>query len=243
MVLASGEVVEADVVIIATGIKPNLDLIDGSEIQVDQGIVVDERMMSSASGVYAAGDVAQGPVVGSTRREVHAIQPTALEHGRIAGANMAGRDVHYWGSLLMNIVDVQKLQIASFGDWSSEADVVAISNERRTAYRKMVFEGDRMIGAILLGKPSDVAMLNDMGMLKGLIQTQVELKEWRRYLDQNPLDIRRPYVASRAAERLLDMRLLRTPSSPAGYRYPDPPPRYWEFHDVFVGTRTDPVQS
>ncbi len=156
---------------------------------------------------------------------------------------MAGRDVHYWGSLLMNIVDVQKLQIASFGDWSSDADVVAISNERRTAYRKMVFEGDRMIGAILLGRPGDVAMLNDMGMLKGLIQTQVELKEWRRYLDQNPLDIRRPYVASRAAERLLDMRLLREPSSPAGYRYPDPPPRYWEFHDVFVGTRTDPIQS
>lgn len=243
LVLGSGRALEADVVIMATGITPNLDLLDGSQIQIEDGIVVDERMLSSAKTVYAAGDVAQGPVVGSTKREVHAIQPTALEHGRVAGANMAGGDVHYWGSLLMNIVDVQKLQIASFGDWSSDADVIAVSNERRTAYRKMVFDGDRMIGAILLGRPSDVAMLNDMGMLKGLIQTQVELKEWRRYLDQNPLDIRRPYVASRAAERLLDMRLLSKPSNPEGYRHPDPEPRYWDYHEIFVGTRSDPSQS
>lgn len=242
-VVLGSDAVEADVVIMATGIKPNLEFLEGSQIQIEEGIVVDDAMLSSAPKIYAAGDVAQGPVVGSTKRAVHAIQPTALEHGRVAGANMAGGNVHYWGSLLMNIVDVQKLQIASFGDWSSDSDVIAISNERRTAYRKMVFDGDRMVGAILLGRPSDVAMLNDMGMLKGLIQTQVQLKEWRRYLDKNPLDIRRPYVASRAAERLLDMRLLSKPSDPEGYRHPDPPPKYWEYHEMFVGTRTDPSQS
>jgi NADPH-dependent 2,4-dienoyl-CoA reductase/sulfur reductase-like enzyme len=69
-------------------------------------------------GIYAAGDVAQGPVLFSDERAIHAIQPTAVDHGRVAGANMAGREVHYPGSLLMNIVDICGLQGSSFGNWN-----------------------------------------------------------------------------------------------------------------------------
>lgn len=235
--IEGGGDLDADLVITATGIRPNLDLVEGSGIVTDFGIIVDDHMRTSAPTVYAAGDIAQGPVIGSKEKEVHAIQPTALEHGRVAGANMAGSDVPYWGSLLMNIVDVQKLQIASFGLWSNDGrDVKTVLNEKRPTYRKLVFEGDRLVGAILLGTPADVAMLNDMGMVKGLIQTQVPLGAWRKYLDDNPLDVRRPYVASRAAEKLLEMKLVGRASSPEGYRNPDPPPKYWEFHDVFVRT-------
>jgi NAD(P)H-nitrite reductase large subunit len=225
--------VTADLIIMATGIKPNLSLIEGSGIETDAGIMVDDHMRTSAPNVYAAGDIAQGPVIGSERKEVHAIEPTALEHGRITGANMAGGDASYWGSLLMNIVDVQKLQIASFGDWAG-ADTRTVQNETRPVYRKLVFKDDVLTGAILLGRPDDVAMLNDMGMVKGLIQTQVPLREWRRYLDRNPLDIRRPYVASRAAEKLLQMKLIGKPTSPEGFRYPEATPKYWEHHATFV---------
>lgn len=237
LTLDGGKDIEADLVIMATGIRPNLDLVEGSGIATDFGIVVDDHLRTSAPNVYAAGDIAQGPVVGSGEKQVHAIQPTALEHGRIAGANMAGADAAYWGSLLMNIVDVQKLQIASFGDWSGEGrEIRTIKNDTRPVYRKMIFEGDVMAGAIMLGRPDDVAMLNDMGMVKGLIQTQAPLKQWRKYLDQNPLDVRRPYVASRAAERLLEMKLVGKPSSGQGYRHPDPAPQYWPSHRVFVET-------
>lgn len=234
----AGERLEADVVIVATGIRPNIGLAEGAGLETDFGILVDDHMRTSSPNVFAAGDIAQGPVIGSDRKEVHAIQPTALEHGRIAGANMAGRDAPYWGSLLMNIVDVQKLQIASFGDWSGE-DLKIVQNESRPVYRKLVFQGDRLAGSIFLGRPDDVAMLNDMGMVKGLIQTQVNLNQWRAYLDKHPLDVRRPYVASRAAEKLLEMRLLSKPSSPDGFRNPDPPPKYWEHHDVFVSTKRE----
>ncbi|MGH2811436.1 MAG: NAD(P)/FAD-dependent oxidoreductase [Actinomycetota bacterium] len=231
------EAVIADVVITATGIRPNLGLVQDSGIQTDFGIVADDHLRTSMPGVFAAGDVAQGPVVASQTREVHAIEPTALEQGRIAGANMAGADATYWGSLLMNIVAVQKLQIASFGRWEGDGlETRTVSNEERPVYRKLLFEEDRLVGAVFLGRPDDVAMLNDMGMVKGLIQTQVPLREWRKYLDDHPLDVRRPYVASRAAERLLEMRLLRKPSSPEGYRHPDPPPEYWPWHEVFVKT-------
>lgn len=240
LLFESGDSIEADLVITATGIKPNLDFLNGSGVQTDFGVLVDKQMRTSEASVYAAGDIAQGPVIGTDVKEVHAIQPTALEHGRIAGANMAGHDASYWGSLLMNIVDVQKLQIASFGDWLGEgAEVRTVKNESRPIYRKLVFEDDVLKGAVFLGRPEDVALLNDMGMAKGLIQTQVHLKEWRTYLDKHPLDIRRPYVASRAAEKLLQLKLIDKPSAPEGYRNPDPEPKYWEHHEVFVSTKPD----
>ena len=239
-----GDSIDADVVITATGIQPNLEFLRTSGLEIDFGVLVNDHMRTNIQNVYAAGDIAQGPVLGSAVNEVHAIQPTALEHGRIAGANMAGQDATYWGSLLMNIVDVQKLQIASFGDWLGEgAEVRTVENDSRPIYRKLVFEGDVLKGAVFLGRPDDVALLNDMGMAKGLIQTGVSLKEWRTYLDKNPLDIRRPYVASRAAERLLAMKLIDKPSSPEGYRHPDPEPKYWEHHEVFVSTKPDSETS
>ena len=236
VVIEGGEPLVADVVIVATGIKPNVEFIEGSGLDIDFGIVVDDHLRTSASNVYAAGDIAQGPVIGSATKQVHAIQPTALEHGRVAGANMAGGDVPYWGSLLMNIVDVQKLQVASFGSWEASSEDRVVLNESRPVYRKLVFEQDRIVGAIFLGRPDDVAMLNDMGMVKGLIQTQTPLGKWREYLQDKPLDVRRAYVASRAAEGLLKMKLLLQPSSPEGYRDPDPAPQYWPHHEVFVST-------
>lgn len=236
----SGDSFDADLVVTATGIKPNLEFLSSSGIQTDFGILVDDHMRTSEARVFAAGDIAQGPVIGTDVKEVHAIQPTALEHGRIAGANMSGHETSYWGSLLMNIVDTQKLQIASFGDWLGDgAEVRTVENDSRPIYRKLVFQDDVLKGAAFLGRPDDVALLNDMGMAKGLIQTQVHLKEWRTYLDKHPLDIRRPYVASRAAERLLEMKLVDKPSTPDGYRNPDPQPKYWEHHEVFVSTKPD----
>ena len=72
--LSDGSSIEADLVIIATGIRANVGLVDGSGIDVDQAILVNNRMQSSVPNVYAAGDVAQGPVLYSSQPEVHAIQ-------------------------------------------------------------------------------------------------------------------------------------------------------------------------
>src|SRR5262249_48365586 len=61
LTLANGQSIDADLVIIATGIRPNMDLVDGAGIQVDQGILVNDRMQTNFPFIYAAGDVAQGP--------------------------------------------------------------------------------------------------------------------------------------------------------------------------------------
>ncbi len=112
-----GEDLVADVVIMATGIRTNLEWLEGSGVRVNRGIPVNDHLRSSVPNVYAAGDVAEGRDLVTGRPALHAIEPTAMEHGRVAGANMAGGDVAYRGSLLMNILEVCHLDIASFGAW------------------------------------------------------------------------------------------------------------------------------
>ena len=238
--LADGTQLAADIVIIATGIKANVDLLDGSGIETEEGILVNDRMQTNFSHVYAAGDVAQGPVMYSDRREIHAIQPTAVDHGRVAGANMAGQTVNYPGSLLMNVVDVCGLQTASFGAWNdASAETMTMSNPSGHIYRKLLWQGDHVVGAIFAGRSNDVGMLTDVGMVKGILQTKVSLGPWKGFLAENPFDIRRAYVASGVAGRLVKSTLLGSPTKARQFRFGGAEPRVAPnpAHQAYVGTK------
>lgn len=215
--MKAGGDLDADVVIMATGIRPNLEWLQGSGIRVNRGVLVDDHLRASVSNVYAAGDVAEGRDCVTGEPDVHAIEPTAMEHGRVVGANMAGRNVPYRGSLLMNIVDVCHLDVASFGRWDDpKAEVIAAVRPERPAYRKLLFHGDRLTGAMLLGRADDVWTTNDVGMLKGLVQAGVALGRWKEHLRRNPFDIKPAFVASRTTARLLPETVLGRPSAPPG---------------------------
>ena len=140
---------------------------------------------------------------------VHAIEPTAMEHGRVVGANMAGKDVAYRGSLNMNIVEVCGLDVASFGAWdASGAEAFTGLRPERSAYRKLCWSGDRLTGAIIIGQATDVWTTNDVGMLKGLVQTGVGLGAWKEHLRRNPFDVKPAFIASRTTARLLPETIL-----------------------------------
>jgi len=208
---------EADLVIMATGIRPNLDWLGGSGVEVNRAVLVDDHLRSSVPSIYAAGDVAEGRDFVTGERAVHAIEPTAMEHGRIVGANMAGQPLAYRGSLLMNIVDVAHLEIASFGAWdSASAEVLSTVKLDRPAYRKLLWQGDRLIGAIILGVSTDIWTTNDVGMLKGLVQSGSRLGAWKEYLRRNPFDIKKAFLASHTTAQLLPQKILARPSVPAG---------------------------
>lgn len=238
--LAGGKQLEADAVIIATGIKANLELLEGSGIQTDVGILVNDQMQSNFPHVYAAGDVAQGPDLLGGEPAVHAIQTTAVDHGRVAGANMAGSEVHYPGSLLMNILDVCGLQCASFGNWSdASAEAITISHAEGPVFRRLLFSGDQITGALFAGQASDLGMLNDIGMVKGIMQTRTALGTWKDYLKENPFDVRRPYIATKVAEKLTRSTLVGRPAKSRQYRYggAEPKTQTKPVHQVFVGTK------
>ena len=114
-----------------------------------------------------------------------------------------------------------------------------VENASRPAYRKLVWDEDRIVGAIFLGPAADVALLNDVGMVKGLIQTRTPLGEWKAYVRKNPMDIRRPYVASKVAVKLLDQTLLGADTGERGYRFADAKPesKPTPAHTIFVSTK------
>ncbi len=208
-----GPDVEADVVIMATGIKANLEWLAGSGVEVNDGVVVNDHLRSSESNIYAAGDVAEGSDLVTGKNAVHAIEPTAVQHGRVVGANMAGVDTSYPGSLLMNIVGVLGLEIASFGNWDDpEAEAIDAVMADRPAYRKLLFQGNRMTGAIILGTTGDIWTTNDVGILKGLVYSGVDLSEWKDQLRKNPFDVKRAFLATGTAGALLPQTLLDRPS-------------------------------
>ncbi len=212
-----GPDLEVDMVIMATGIKPNVEWAAGAGLEINRGVVVDDHCRSSVGNVYAAGDAAEGPDAVTGERAVHAIEPTAMQHGRVAAANMAGRDVAYKGSLLMNIVDVLDLEVASFGRWDdADAEVCEAAQPERPAYRKLLFRGGRLTGAVILGKTREIWATNDVGMLKGLVHTGADLSEWKAHLRKNPFDVKRAFLASGAAGALLPETVLGRPSTPAG---------------------------
>ena len=224
--MSGGGTVEADVVVVATGIAPNTQLASDAGIQIDGGIIVNDRCQTSAEGVYAGGDVAQGPVLGGGDNEIHSIQPTAVDHGRIAGANMAGHDAQYPGSLSLNILDVCGLQNASFGNWGDTSDdAVTISNAADHIFRKFIFSGERISGAVFVGQANDLGMLTDVGMVKGIMQTQTELGAWKGFLKENPYDVRRAYIATGVAASLAGTTLLGQKAEPRGFHFGGEAPR------------------
>jgi nitrite reductase (NADH) large subunit len=102
-------------VIMAIGVIPETSLVDAKQVMLDRGIMVDERCMTTAQGVYAAGDVAQAMEILSGERRSIPIWPNAFRQGYIAGINMAGGSASYEGGLAMNAVEICGLPTVSAG--------------------------------------------------------------------------------------------------------------------------------
>jgi len=197
VVLENGETCAADVVIVSTGVKPRITYLDGSGITVDQGIVVDQHMQTSVADVYAAGDCAQGLDFSTGETAVHAVQPTATEHGRVAAANMVGNNsLPYKGSLNMNILDTLGLVTCSFGAWEGVegGDSGEMFNEGNYQYINLQFKDDVLVGA------NSVGYHEHLGVLRGLIETQVPLGAWKERLKKNPVQLADAYVGVNQSE-------------------------------------------
>jgi NAD(P)H-nitrite reductase large subunit len=188
--LDNGQQIRAHLVVIAAGVKSNTEFLEGSGVDIKEGIVVDKYLKSTVDDIYAAGDCAQGPdIFGGW--SVHAIQPTCADHGQLVGKNMAGAQVPYKGSLVMNVLDTIGLISVSYGDWEGKGDGVEVLDEANYRYMRLEFEGDKLIGALSLGRTEHV------GVLRGLIQTGVALGHWKEKLKTDPQLIMEAYVATK----------------------------------------------
>ena len=180
----------ADLVVSATGVAPNVDFLAGTGVEVEAGVLVDHHLQTKVEHIYAAGDVAQGPAFPTGALEVHAIQPTASEHGRIAGRNMVGATTRYGGSLSMNVLNTLGLVSSSFGVWQGVAggEQAIISDPQRFKYLRLEFQEDRVVGALALG------LTQHVGVIRGLVQTQCRLGAWKDRLMRDPHRIMEAYL-------------------------------------------------
>ncbi len=92
LLLDDGEAIDCDLLLVATGVLPVIDYLDGSGIACDAGVLVDDLMRTNTADIWAAGDVAQARDFFRNGTSVIGILPNAVEQGRIAGMDMAGDD-------------------------------------------------------------------------------------------------------------------------------------------------------
>jgi NAD(P)H-nitrite reductase large subunit len=190
--LSDGGKLSAALVITATGVKANIDLLEGTDIDTDEGILVNRRMQTSNADVYAAGDVAQGIDFSTGNQQVQAIQPTAADHARIAALNMAGEGSEHHGTLNMNVLDTVGLVSCSFGMWMGVegGDSAQLYNPDEFQYINLQFDGDYLVGASSVGKTQHI------GVLRGLIESKLDLGEWKQRLMQDPSAVMEAYIGS-----------------------------------------------
>ena len=191
--LSNGETLTANLVISATGVAPNTQFLQGSGVNIDQGILVNERLESSVENLFAAGDVAQGRDFSTGDYTIQAIQPTAVDHGRVAASNMtSGHAQLDRGSLNMNVLDTMGLVSTSFGAWEGlgGGESAELNDPDRFQYLNLQFHEDVLVGANTLGNTDHIVVL------RGLIQTGLHLGVWKDRLLKNPLCLMEAYVAA-----------------------------------------------
>jgi len=194
--LSNGKILEVDLVISATGVKPNIAFLSDSGLDTETGIIVNQHMQTSHPDIYAAGDVTESIDFSTGQRIVNAIQPNAAEQARVAGISMAGGNGQSIGAIQINVLDTLGLISSSFGLWSGAkgGDHVEIIDSERYKYFRLEFLGDVLVGATTIGSTEHI------GVLRGLIQSKTALGEWKVHLLKEPAKAMEAYLAKAQAQ-------------------------------------------
>ncbi len=147
VLLEGGQELPADLVLISAGVRPEISLAQALGLPVDKGIKVDDQMYTGLDGIYAAGD----PV--EHRGRFYGIWPASMEQGKIAGANMAGQERIYSGTVPSNSLKIVGIDLLAAGEIDPEGKMesAVVRDEARKIYRKLVLQENRIVGAMLLG--------------------------------------------------------------------------------------------
>ena len=177
VLLESGEELKGDILVAATGVQPNLEFLEGSGIECDEGILVDNRLCTNYPEIYAAGDVTQSFDIVMRKPVMNAIFPRAVEQGTVAGMNASGGDAGYEGSVRMNSLKHLDFPVIAAGLKEGEEILMDRSNGcLRTCYLKV----NRLVGFQLAGDARTA------GILTSLMTRQIDISPIKdRLLETN----------------------------------------------------------
>ena len=172
--LESGKIIGCSLVIVAKGIRPNIDLIKDTEIKFNEGIVANEYMQTNIPNIYTAGDVCESFDLVLNKYNINALWPIAIEQGRYAGENMTGENLKYPGSLGMNSLEFFGLAVISLGIYrikeeESSFEEIKFLDEKNNIYKKLIIKDKRLVGAILVGD------IKNSGIFLRLIKEKIDI--------------------------------------------------------------------
>lgn len=175
--LKSGEFIPCDTVIVAIGVRPAASFLKGSKVAVNRGVVVDDRMETSAKGIFAAGDVAEARDFFTDGKNPMPIWPDAYIQGDVAGAAMTGNDKGYAGGLAMNSIELFKVPTISMGITNpsdvNEFEILTYQDQQNYQYRKIVLKDNVLMGAVLVGA------VDRAGIFAGLMREKIDVTPFR----------------------------------------------------------------
>ena len=194
--LSNGQTIEADLVISATGVKPNIAFLEHSGITCLQGVLTDEHLQTSVPGIYAAGDCAEAFDKVSGKTIVSAIQPNAADQAYVAAMNMVGKKAVLKGVTQINVLDTLGLISSSFGAWEGVAggQHVELTDKAVGRHLSLQFKDDVMVGC------NSVGWTNHVGVMRGLVEGQVKLGAWKDELMRDPTQLMPAYLATAQAQ-------------------------------------------
>jgi len=178
--LKSGDFIPCDTLVVAIGVRPAAGFLKESAVEVNRGIVVNDSMATSVKEVYAAGDVAEARDFFSGSKNPMPIWPDAYIQGDIAGTSMAGGTKSYCGGLAMNAIEFFKVSTISMGITNpadpAEYEVLTYLDPENYQYRKIVIQGNLLVGAVLVGN------VDRAGICAGLIREKVDVTPFKERL-------------------------------------------------------------
>ena len=183
--MRDGEDIPCDFVVMAVGVFPNTTIVKDTGVTINRGIVVNEKMETSVSDIYAAGDCAEGyDALAKIKRPIP-IWPVAYAQGKTAGLSMLGISNDYKGAFPLNAIEFDGVPTISMGVTNppedEEYELIVDDNSRDGVYKKIVLQNDVVKGAILVG---DVTRA---GLITGLIERQEKITDYKDELLTNDL--------------------------------------------------------
>jgi nitrite reductase (NADH) large subunit len=149
--LADGRMIEADAVIFAAGIRPNIALARDAGVPVNRGIVVDDHLETGVPDIFALGECAEH------RGTCYGLVEPAYEQARVLAQHLAGHAASYTGSVLATNLKVSGVSVFSAGDFiaTDGSETIVLNDGRRGTYKKLVIGDGLLTGAVLVGDTQD----------------------------------------------------------------------------------------
>ena len=165
--LKSGATVPFDILVVAAGVRPNVELVKEAGGKVGRGILTDDRQETSLKDVYAAGDCTESYDITCGQSRILALLPNAQFQGSCAGTNMAGGEAHFANAVPMNAIGFFGSHVLTAGSYFGDT----YEEKEGETYKKLFFDGDKLNGFILIDLPERA------GIYTSLLRNQTSLSE------------------------------------------------------------------